>query len=156
MIAGVVSDSHGDLHSLKKAVNSMQNVDVLIHLGDYSRDAYILSKEINREIIYVKGNCDFQADADCDKTIILEGKKIFITHGHNYNVKYDYLDLYFKAQEIEADLVLFGHTHQSEIFEKDGILFVNPGSISRPRGQNQSYAMIYIEKGVVLPRLVNI
>lgn len=156
MKIGVVSDSHGDVYAVRRALKLIDDADIVIHLGDYCRDAERVSRELNRDIIYVKGNCDFTPGVDCDKMIAPENKKIFITHGHNYNVKWDYDDLYFKAVEVEADIVLFGHTHFPEIFERDGILFINPGSLSRPRGPVETYAVIRIDSGIVTPNIMEL
>ena len=38
MRIAVMSDSHGNLDALKKAVAEMGHVDVIIHLGDYVED----------------------------------------------------------------------------------------------------------------------
>ncbi len=153
---GVVSDSHGDVYAVKKAVESMGDVDKIIHLGDYCRDAERASKELERDIIYVKGNCDFTYNVDSDKVITMDDKKIFITHGHNYRVKFNYNSLYLKAREIGADIVLFGHTHLAGIFEKDGIIFMNPGSVSRPKGPYPTYGLITIDNGIISPRIVEL
>lgn len=153
MRIGIVSDSHGDLYAVKRAVELMGNVDMIIHLGDNCRDAEVVSREINRDIICVRGNCDFTADCELEKILQSGDIRILITHGHKYNIKSDALGLYFKARQEMADLVLFGHTHFGETFEKDGIIFVNPGSVSRPRGTSQTYALITIEGRHVIPAI---
>lgn len=156
MKLGVISDSHGDVYRCEMAIKKMEDVDYLIHLGDYCRDAEKISKELKRDIIYVKGNCDFSSSADTDRVIEVEGRKFFITHGHKYNVKSDYLGLYYKAEEIGADAVLFGHTHSAKVFEQNGILFINPGSISRPRNGIETYAVITIDGGSIEPRIIEL
>ena len=52
------------------------------------------------------------------------------------------MSLYYKALEINANYVLFGHTHFQEKFEKGGITFINPGSL-----KDNKYALI--EDGVI-------
>jgi putative phosphoesterase len=49
-----------------------------------------------------------------------------------------------QAQEVGATIALFGHIHQAVAEYDKNILFVNPGSISQPRGPVQipSYAII--------------
>lgn len=153
MRIGLLSDSHGDLYNAKKAISSMGSVDMLVHLGDYCRDAEALSKQLDREIIYVRGNCDFSSAAESDKIIDVSGKRLLLTHGHNYNVKGDYIDLYFKALESGVDAVLFGHTHMADVFEKNCILFINPGSVSRPRDGIKTYAVVTIDKGLIEPNI---
>jgi predicted phosphodiesterase len=41
--------------------------------------------------------------------------------------------LYLKAREYEVTYVFFGHTHAFTKFKENGIHFLNPGSIAKPR-----------------------
>ena len=56
----MISDTHGDLHTTKKALESQPTAEVIIHCGD-SRDEldYIERTVRNKAVIAVKGNCDF-------------------------------------------------------------------------------------------------
>lgn len=152
----VMGDSHGDIYAVKRVIGLCSDADYYIHLGDYYRDAEKVSKEIKKDIIYVKGNCDYSSVVDSEKIITVGGKTIFITHGHNYHVKSGYTDLCFKGMEVGADIVLFGHTHFAECFEEDGILFFNPGSVSQPRGGVENYGVITIDKGMIVPNILNL
>lgn len=153
---GAVSDSHGDIYAVKRAISQMGDVDIIIHLGDHFRDAQMAAKEIKRNICYIRGNCDFGSSVECDRIFAAENTKILITHGHRYNVKSDYLDIYIKARQEEVGLVLFGHTHFAEVFEKDNIVFVNPGSVSRPRGGLATFAVVTIDKGRIAPHIMEL
>jgi predicted phosphodiesterase len=44
------------------------------------------------------------------------------------------MNLKYKAEEVEADIVLFGHTHYPLCVQDEGVIFVNPGSFKQPRG----------------------
>ncbi|MDO8686142.1 MAG: metallophosphoesterase [Clostridiales bacterium] len=152
----VISDTHGDVDKAEKVIRKMKGLNLIIHLGDYFRDAQKLSSmfpEIPIEYIY--GNSDFMIeDVPAEKMLEYNGKRIFITHGHRYSVKWDYEKLYKKAEEMNADIILFGHTHVAEMVPKDGFLLLNPGSISDPRNDsNESYAIIEIDEGKLKPRL---
>lgn len=156
MRIGVVSDSHGDTYAVKRAIGLMGNIDLLVHLGDYFRDAERVSKELNRDIIYVRGNCDYSSSVELDRILDVASKRVMMTHGHKYRVKSDYLDLYLKALEDKIDLVLFGHTHFPEVFEKDGITFLNPGSVSSPRGTSETYAIVTIDEGTIQAKILKL
>lgn len=152
----VLSDTHGDIDKAEKAIKSNSDVDLIIHLGDYFRDAQKLSSmfpEIPFEYIY--GNSDFMIeDVPAEKLLEYDGKKIFITHGHRYSVKWDYEKLHKKAEEMCVDLLLFGHTHIADVIEKGNYFLVNPGSISDPRDDsNESYAIIEINEKKLQPKL---
>lgn len=154
MRIGIISDSHGDIYGVRRAIKHMGSVDLIVHLGDYCRDAKKVSDDIGREIVYVRGNCDFSREVPSELIIEKEGKKIFLTHGHNYNVKSDYTNIYFKGLQEGADVVLFGHTHWPDVFEKDNILFLNPGSISMPRRGRETYGLLIIEGGQIFGNIV--
>lgn len=122
----VISDSHN---------NSLDNInfksyDYIIHCGDYGKGLNIL---INNNVLFVKGNCDDFGDEEL--IININNKKIYINHGNSYNVKYSYDRLIYRALELNADIVLFGHTHNQIIFYEENILFINPGN----------YPMYYVE-----------
>ncbi len=152
----VLSDTHGDTNKAEEAIRNNREVNLIIHLGDYFRDAQKLSAmfpEIPMEYIY--GNSDFMIeDVPAEKMLEIDGKRIFITHGHRYSVKWDYDKLYRKAEELNVDLLLFGHTHVADLIEKEKYCVLNPGSTSDPRDDsNESYAIIEIVNGRIVPRL---
>lgn len=136
---GVVSDTHGYTESTVDALNSIDNLSLIIHLGDYIRDARIIKKEMDIEVVYVKGNCDYLEDGIAeDKLLEVGGKKIFITHGHNYGVKNGLTTLFFRGKEVDADIILYGHSHMSTKLTHEDILIFNPGSPNEPRSGSKS------------------
>ncbi len=89
-----------------------------------------------QEVVYaVRGNCDFDGKYPEERIIEIQGKKIFICHGHKYGVKYGYNSIYYRGKEVGADIVLFGHSHLPIIEEYDGLILMNPGSVSRGMGK---------------------
>lgn len=150
------SDSHGDIRHMVKAVKKNKDIDLIIHLGDMVSDALKL-KELYPDIRFeqVSGNNDWTRSYPTEKMLVLEGKNIFITHGHLYNVKLDYRRIVSRGKAANADAVFFGHTHMAEEFFSDGMLLLNPGSIARPlHGSNPTYCLVEIKEGKILPRFV--
>ena len=147
MRIAVVSDTHRLSNHIKLAKKLIKNADVLIHLGDVTDDLDELTDGFNGEVYAVRGNCDFSRKYPKEQLLVLDGKKIFITHGDTYGVKYGLTEIFFRAKEINADIVLFGHTHQRFIAEEEGILFMNPGSVSLPRYLGKSLGFIILEEG---------
>lgn len=147
MKIAVVSDTHRLSNHINLAKKLIKNADVLIHLGDVTDDLDDLADGFNGEVYAVRGNCDFSRKYPKEQLLVLGGKKIFITHGDTYGVKYVLTEIFFKAKEINADIVLFGHTHQRLIAEEEGILFMNPGSVSLPRYLGKSLGFIILEDG---------
>ena len=155
----VISDTHGYIGPAQNAIMNNPGVDLVIHLGDNWRDAHKLSLMFpNVQFECIRGNCDFASNNVPDERLLeLGGKRVFITHGHRYAVKKDYGRLYRRALELNADLVLFGHTHTADIVEMEKCCMVNPGSTSDPRSRSpRSCAVIEIENGRISPRIVGL
>ena len=78
----------------------------------------------------------------------LEGKRIFICHGHNYRVKLTYELLYYRTLELKCDAALFGHTHSSYSSYDGGVLLFNPGSAS---GHNGTCGVLEFRENGLVP-----
>lgn len=154
MLIAVVSDTHRDSYAVNKVLKKIGNADVLIHLGDNVRDAVDLSQKFKGRTIYVKGNCDFSPSMKAERVEEIAGKKIFITHGHNFGVKFGLSRLRERAEFEGAHIALYGHTHVSSIVYEGGIWFINPGSAWEGRDGSESIAMIEIKEGKINPWLV--
>ena len=70
-----------------------------------------------------------------------------MTHGHRYNVRFNYTSLYYKGLELKADIVLFGHTHVPLNIKENNLIIMNPGSPSLPRSQDRKKTFGIIEIG---------
>ncbi|HEU4965059.1 MAG TPA: YfcE family phosphodiesterase, partial [Bacilli bacterium] len=84
--------------------------------------------------ITICGNCDAPGTAEVEQTFDLLGVNGLITHGHTLHVKTSPLPLFYRAQELDARLTVFGHTHTPTLYVENGRVFLNPGSLSYPRG----------------------
>jgi putative phosphoesterase len=140
----IVSDSHGRTDRIEQAARRHPGIDLLIHAGDHADDAAIVK---DLQVKAVCGNCDRPGAAEAEELIDLYGIRILVTHGHHYQVKHSLLPLLYRAQEMKAQIAVFGHSHVPLIVEEQGILFINPGSLSHPRGgfQVPSYAVLDLE-----------
>lgn len=147
MLIAVISDTHRNSNYIDIARKYIKDVDILIHLGDNADDILSLKEKFKGKVYVVKGNCDFGNKYPKEELIEALDKKIFITHGDMYDVKCGIQKLYYKAKELEADIALFGHTHMEIITEEDNVLFMNPGSISFPKGKGRYIGYIKIEEG---------
>ncbi|MBO5262181.1 MAG: metallophosphoesterase [Clostridia bacterium] len=132
----VFSDSHSNSNNIKKAIDMHKgSCDCIIFLGDGVKDAlYIQEMYPQIPFFIVKGNCDFFAGGiEEEKLLYLDNFKILITHGHLYGAKSGYARLAYRARELDADAVFFGHTHTplDDVFEiaDKRIQLFNPGSI---------------------------
>ena len=106
-----------------------QQPDLVIHLGDYVRDAEKLRTALPQQaLVNVRGNCDPGANAEERAEFEVCGVQVFACHGHRYGVKTS-LDALLNAGYFSgAGLVLFGHTHIARHLCISGMEVVNPGS----------------------------
>lgn len=143
MKIGIISDSHRFDSGIKKAVETFKknNVEMIFHAGDHFRDTFRIKELIDVPIIGVAGNCDIENVED-EIVLELEGKKIFLTHGHKYGVKNSTERLEKLAKDKKYDIIIYGHTHILDIREKDDVLIINPGSTSMPKGKNKKTVVI--------------
>ncbi len=156
----VLSDSHGSFTYMRNVLSKYENeIKYVIHLGDYAKDvSEIVPFFQNYEFINISGNCDFGSALPSEKTFSLYGINFFITHGHRYNVKSNIIRLAYLAEEKNAKVCLFGHTHIPLLMCNNNILYMNPGSISQPRGgTSYTYGIIDIlESGNITARIFEI
>ena len=140
----VFSDSHNTIAPMETAVREI-TPDLILHLGDYVLDASVLADAFPHiPLRMVRGNCDMGMGAPALEDFTIADRRIIMTHGHRYNVKYDYTALYLMGREAEADILLFGHTHIPH-YEQIGHMHVlNPGSAG-----SRSGALIEITDGTI-------
>ena len=138
----VFSDSHGRSDKINEALSrQIKKPDAIIFLGDGLRDMMNAEKG-DCPVYSVRGNCDglivsYSPDERC---LILGEKRIFFTHGHRYGVKSTLTPLLSEAAKRDADIVLYGHTHEGYERELQSdneygiklqkpLYIMNPGSI---------------------------
>lgn len=150
MRAIVFSDSHGHLDNALRALETAGPLDLIIHAGDFYRDALRLPAAIKLPVKAVTGNCDLFDHGPPELVFELAGHRILLVHGHEFSSKFRYQKLLYQAIEKNTDIVVFGHSHTAGYLKENGVLLFNPGSISRPRDHNRpSYGILEIdEKGV--------
>lgn len=149
----VISDTHGDRHTLHRVILSQPKAQVVIHLGDGSDDMederFLHPKKM---FLQVRGNCDWGSALPPVGQIQLENRKIFYTHGNLYNVKYGLDEIKLAARLQKADILLFGHTHVPYTEFDKGLYVMNPGSL---RGAQASYGILDLTPAGVVTNLVS-
>ena len=138
----VLSDTHGNRADLQKMHNILSEADLILFAGDGANDMLTLPRDILNKVIAVSGNCDLST-FEKERVIDIEDVKVFITHGDLYGVKQGLDKLYYRAKELGADVAIYGHTHLSDITEEDGLLFINPGNLSK-YSTNKSFGYLVI------------
>jgi uncharacterized protein len=140
----ILSDSHGLTKELLDIKERHKNdVEFMLHLGDSELSSQ--SEEMSGFSV-VRGNCDFDSNYPNDMIVLLNGLKVYLTHGHLYNVKMSLMNLSYRAREVGASIVCFGHSHIAGAELIDDVLFINPGSFRLPRMRKErTYVIVEVD-----------
>lgn len=126
MKVAVLSDTHGLLRP--SVIERIRDAELILHAGDVGHPAVLETLQAIAPIRAVRGNVDRDAWAESlphDDWIELEGGSIYLIHDRG--------DLDFDPAGTGIRLVVFGHTHAPEFFERGGVSYLNPGSIGPRR-----------------------
>ncbi len=118
---GLISDTHGLVRP--QALDALRGVDLLIHAGDIGKAEVLDALKRIAPLHAIKGNNDRGAWVKrLPDTMILTvgGVKVYLIH--------DVHELSFEPSKHGIAVVISGHSHKPSIVERDGVLFVNPGS----------------------------
>lgn len=129
----IVSDTHRHNDNLKLALEKAGRIDMLIHCGDAEGTEEQIRELVDCPMCVVAGNNDFFSRLQNDAFFELEGHKVLVTHGHHHHVSVGIELLVQDALSRGADIVIYGHTHRPMMEIRNGIVVLNPGSISYPR-----------------------
>jgi uncharacterized protein len=138
----VLADTHNKLP--QKIVDLAREADEIWHLGDVC--AEIILDELRatgRPVTIVRGNCDTNSDWPLVVDLTRDGLRLRLQHIPPDRVPED------------IDVVLHGHTHDPRNEKRNGVLFLNPGCVTRPnRGAAASVAWLEIIDGKINWQLV--
>ena len=156
----IFSDSHGATKLMAQIVAKLaEHINCVMFLGDELRDINRVASDFPSLAFYmVPGNCDFSSSLPKELIAEAGGKRFFLTHGDRFGIKSGYERIEAAAAAAKADVCLFGHTHVPIVYEKNGIVFLNPGSITEPRGaRGKTYAVIEIlnNTNTILPKIID-
>ncbi len=121
LLIGVISDTHGLLRP--EAVAVLAGSDMILHAGDIGSPEVLQGLRAIAPVHAVRGNVDTGPWADrlpTSDAVAAGDSLIYLLHDLSG------LDLDPRAAGIAC--VVSGHSHRPAIREKDGVLFVNPGS----------------------------
>ena len=160
----VLSDSHGRPDLIEEAIRRVRP-DGILFAGDGLRD--LTRVEIPCPLWAVSGNCDWLSaplirngsafEPQTEELVTVEGIRILLTHGHKYGVKSGPTAAAYRALELGADILVYGHTHvpveyrlppaEGGTEERKPLILFNPGSIGDRDG---SFGTITVRNGVIL------
>ena len=134
MKVAILSDTHGLLRP--EVTEHLKTADAILHGGDINKSEIVEQLRQYASLYIVRGNNDkeWAEDLPHDLTVTLGGVTFCMVHN---------------KKEVPSDLsgvnvVVFGHSHKYVQEEKDGLLWLNPGSCG-PRRFHQDITMMMAE-----------
>ena len=160
MLIGLLSDTHIPDRARQipeKVLESFENVDLIIHAGDLTTRAVIDELEKIAPVVAIQGNMDRVAGLDLPKAQVIEteGMKIGVAHGEVYP-RADTQQLLYLAKELDANILVTGHSHQPKIEQVEDVLLLNPGSPIVPRLADRTVMLLEINNKNVDVEIIKI
>ncbi|HEV2196195.1 MAG TPA: metallophosphoesterase family protein [Candidatus Acidoferrum sp.] len=125
---GLISDTHGLLRP--QALEALRGSELILHAGDVGKPEILVALRELAPVIAVRGNVD---TADWARTLpetaVGEAGKVLLY------VLHDVHELDLNPAAAGFHVVVSGHSHQPGRFERDGVLYINPGSAGPRRFQ---------------------
>jgi putative phosphoesterase len=121
MTIGVISDTHGLLRP--EAVAALAGVEHILHAGDIGDPRILAMLAEIAPVTAIRGNIDTQgacAELPAVDVVELSGKLFYLVHSVH--------DLDLDPVAAGIAVVVSGHSHKASIENKDGVLYLNPGS----------------------------
>jgi putative phosphoesterase len=147
---GVISDTHGLLRWEAEA--ELAAVDHIIHAGDIGTPEILERLQRIAPVTAVRGNNDKDAWADP-----LPATAIVDIGGHRLYVVHDIAHLDVDPIADRIGVIIAGHSHKPAVTEKDGVLFVNPGSAGPRRFTLPvAIAKVFIDTGTIRAEIRNL
>ena len=134
----VLSDTHGLLRP--EVLEYLSQADIIIHGGDINTQAIVDKLREYAPLYIVRGNNDkdWAEELPQSLTFSIEGVRFFLIHNKR-DVPLDLSD---------TDVVVYGHSHKYACEERNGILWLNPGSCGRRRfDQEITFAVMTVNGG---------
>ncbi len=136
---GLISDTHGDVPDSAAEALTAAGVALIVHAGDIGGAHVLLELEAIAPIVAVRGNTDHGAWAEAlpgTARASVNGVRIAVAHGAGPGVGLG-----------GAEVVVGGHTHVPSIVRYGGVLYVNPGSATRPRSRDGAPTIAVLDIG---------
>ena len=125
---GLISDTHGLLR--KEALEALRGSQLIIHAGDVGKPVILEALKKLAPVVAVRGNVDTEEWAKrLPETAVVETSAVTIYVLHDLN------DLDLNPATAGFRIIVSGHSHKHEKMERDGVLYINPGSAGPRRFQ---------------------
>ena len=132
----VLSDTHGLLRP--EVLEYLKQADIILHAGDINTQAIVNILKTYAPLYIVRGNNDKEWAQDLPQSLAfsIETLRFFMIHNQK--------DI--PADLSQADVVIYGHSHKYACENREGALWLNPGSCGKRRfDQEITLALMDVE-----------
>jgi putative phosphoesterase len=147
-LIALIADTHGLLRA--EAIAAFQGVERIIHAGDIDTPDVLHALRTLAPITAVRGNVDrgpWASNLPTTATLTIEQVSLYVLHNLH--------DLDLVPEAAGFRVVVSGHSHRPAIQERNGVLYVNPGSAGPRRFRAAvSVALMEVQGTLVHARLV--
>ena len=145
---GVISDTHGLLRP--QAIEALRGSDQILHAGDVGAPEILEALAKIAPVTAIRGNVDtgrWARALPATELVEIGGISIYMLH--------DLGQLDLKPEAAGFRVVVYGHSHQPKIEERNGVLYFNPGSAGPRRFSSPvSLGKLTIDAGKIRAELV--
>ena len=151
MKIGIISDTHG--HVPNAVHDALAGIDHILHAGDVGPMEVITELESIAPVSAVPGNTDYSIQLPQTHIQSFVSQKFLVHHIVDLPVPVQLVRVAIADEQ--PNVVVFGHTHMPYNEHHDGILFLNPGSASNPRGSSKpSVAIVECNESSLIVKFV--
>lgn len=121
MRIGLISDTHGLLRP--EALTALEGSDLILHAGDVGKAEILERLRAIAPVVAVRGNIDtgdWASQLPMTAVAEADSARIYVLH--------DLQQLDLDPVAAGFQVVVSGHSHKPGQTERDGVIYVNPGS----------------------------
>jgi putative phosphoesterase len=147
---GIISDTHGLLRP--EALRELAGVDHILHAGDIGDDRILAALQGIAPVTAIRGNVD--ASGTCSELPATEAVEL---GGSLFYMVHSIQDLDIDPKAAGVHVVVYGHSHRPELKEREGTVYLNPGSAGPRRFDLPiTLASAFVENGNVRVRIIDL
>jgi len=142
-LIGLIADTHGHFRPAVREI--FRNVDLILHAGDIGGKPVLESLGQIAPVVAVRGNTDrgdFGNALPLLEMVVTNGNLICLVH----NIQE------FDMKTAGCSVVVFGHSHRAVSYQRNGTLFINPGSAG-PRRFKLPISVATLDLRITPPRV---
>jgi hypothetical protein len=120
-LVGLISDTHGLLRP--EAMAALRGVDLILHAGDIGKPQVLDALNDIAPVVAVRGNNDkgaWAANLPAWEVVEVGAASIYMLH--------DLKEIDISPASAGFQVVVSGHSHKPSVEQRQGVLYVNPGS----------------------------